>query len=190
MSKRKKGRVDMRMAIVIIATALVLAVGVVLLFVGERSGQKPETTQPQQTEPQGTIDLSTLPEGTIPVVVPEQTAYEYWLCANMVMGLTLEYPDFQQPELFIAGETAQKDRMESRGAWIRFVSGGETIVIHSQPLAQERTEAGTRDIYSTQTQFATYDVVEDADLSGLTQLTLEDISNELIHISLPSVYQH
>lgn len=185
MAKRKNGRVDTKMALVIIAAALVLAVGVVLLFVGggrEQTGNKsPSQTDPRETTP---------PSVTIPIVIEEQAPYEYWLLANMVSVLTIEYPDFQNLELFISGETVLADRMESRGAWIRFVSGGQSIVIQSLPLEAERTEKGTQDIHSSQTQFATYDVVEEADLSGMTQLTLEDITNELIQISLSSVYPH
>ena len=94
-------------------------------------------------------------------------------------------------EAYVASETQLNSHDESEGAYVKFKSDGETIVIHSRPLDEERSEKGTIDFHSQTLGFATFDVVGDVSSEeGVKSIDLNSL-NELISKSmLVSLYEH
>ena len=124
-------------------------------------------------------------------IQPKEASYEEWLAAEMVIAISLSYVDFELEEAYVASETQLNSHDESEGAYVKFKSGGETIVIHSRPLDEERSEKGTIDFHSQTLGFATFDVVGDVSSEeGVKSIDLNSL-NELISKSmLVSLYEH
>lgn len=196
--KKKSTKVDGKMAFTIIALTVVLAVLVAAAMALGGLPEKPggETT-PLETAPTGdqtqpTVTDETLPQNTIQVTEQIPGSYEQWLAAAMVMGVSLEYPDFADIEVFAPTDTPLADKMTSGGVYVRFVSGGETVLLHALPIAQVRSEPGTRDLSSMQIGYASLSAVEEAPetLSDMHAYTLEDLSDYIQQSLLVSVYAH
>lgn len=199
MRKKKATKVNGKLAAVVIAATLVLAVLIVLLFLLEGGPNPPaDQTESTQTDPVQTGPVQTTPEETTPVQtqppieIPDmaQGSYEQWLAAASMMVSVLEYPDMSDVTAYFLSETPVSSPMSSQGLYLQLTSGGETVVIRVYPLEQRRTEQGSKDVYSMQTGFATFDVVEDAQLSGLNAVTMEELSVYLDQIMLPSLYEN
>lgn len=144
-------------------------------------------SQPEETRP-GTSETQP------PVVIVERkdAEYERWLAAAMLMGVSMEYPDFELTGIYISSETSIEDKMNSDGAYILFTSGGETMAVHSVPQNGERSAAGTRDLSTETLGFATFDSVdpESVDTASMTKLDIEDLSELIAQSLLVSVYIH
>ncbi len=195
--KRKSTKVNKNLAVTIIALTAALAVLIVAVLA--LRNWKPGT--PSQTDPVETTvtQQTTAPQETTqpaptqpPIQLEEQVdgTFEQWTAAGMLMLLPLEYPDFADLEIYVTGETALADRMESKGVYLKFTSGGAQVILHAAPLAAERKEPGTRDMTSKQTGFATMDVVTGVDLSQYTLLTLDSLNDHIRQVTLPSMYTH
>ena len=141
----------------------------------------------QKNEPSGTGNKT---PATLPQL--EDASYENWLAAAMVVGLSMEYPDFEISGIYTSTETELKDRKNSDGVFIFFKTGTETLVLHSGYLAGERAAAGTRDISSQVLGFASFDLVESATVNteGMRQILLEDLSKLIAQSMLVSIYTH
>lgn len=202
MAKKKINKVDAKSAWLIILLTVVLAVLLVaaLALRGLPGEEKtPGTTAastaaPEQTtapDAETTVPVETVTQGTINLIDQIDGTYEQWLAAGMVMVLPLEYPDFAQLEIYAPKQTALADKQESEGVYLRFTSGGEQVVLHAAPLEAERTEAGTRDMSTMQTGYATLDAVsgEGLDFTAMEQFTPESLSGHIAQVLLPSVYQ-
>lgn len=197
--KARSTRVDKNMAWMIIGLTLVLALLLAaVLILGRLPGgqEKPNpgqsTTAPKETAPAQSVPEETVPQSTIQVTEQIPGNYEQWLAAAMVMGVSLEYPDFSELELYAASDTELAAKAESQGVYLRFISGGETVLLHGTPLAQERTEAGTRDIYSMQAGFSALTEVDAAsvDLSSMEVYTMDSLADYIQQSLLVSVYAH
>lgn len=122
----------------------------------------------------------------------EEAVYEEWLAASVVTAISMSYPDFELQEILAASKTGMDAMEQSEGVYVKFNSGGETIVIYSKPLNEERTEKGTVDLHEEKLGFATFDTVAADTLNG-KELTVIDMNalNELIAESLlVSLYEH
>lgn len=144
--------------------------------------KKPEETKPDT------------PENQPPVEIVERTDadYERWLAAAMVMGVSMEYPEFDLQGIYIASETTIEDKMESAGSYIIFTSGGETLAVHSVPLNGERSASGTRDISTETLGFATFDLVDadSVDTASMKEIRIEDMGELIAQSLLVSIYIH
>lgn len=134
----------------------------------------------------------TEPDVQIPETLPQQeeASYERWLSAGMVVGLSMNYPDFQLQGIYITGETALEDRMSSGGACILFTSGGEALALRSTPLEAERKTPGTIDLSSQTIGFATFDVTDASavDTAGMTAVDVAELSELIAQSMLVSLY--
>lgn len=164
----------------------------------------PAQTVPGQTEPPATLPPETTPEQTLPPeTVPVHTdptapipeldgSYEHWLSAAMVMAVSLEYPQFELVGVWAASATEISESAGSDGAFVLIRVNGREVLIHSRPLSGERSQAGTRDLYTAQLGFATFDEVErsSVDLSKLKELKLEQLSDMIAQSLLVTLYGH
>lgn len=177
----------------------------------------PGQTEPEQTQPDATVETlpgQTEPSVTVPVeTTPAQTepeytepvytdptapiadlegSYEHWLSAAMVMAVSLEYPRFELVGIWAASATEISEAASSAGAYVLIRVGGQDVLIHSRPLKAERTQSGTRDLFTAQLGFATFDEVDPAkvDLSKLKEFSVEDISDMIAQSLLVTLYGH
>lgn len=200
-TRAKPTKVNRKYAVTIIVLTAVLAVlliGLLLLRHMDAGGQgsTAPTQEPGTSAPTETTSGETEPAQTVqtqpPVTVPQRVEgdYEQWLAAGMVLAVSMEYPDFEIRGIYIASKTAQYQKMLSDGAYILFTSGGEEILIQSLPLEEERSEAGTSDLYTMDLGFATFDRVaaDSVDLDAMTRLQLADLTEMIQQTMLPSLY--
>ena len=121
-------------------------------------------------------------------------SYEEWLAGAMVIGISLEHMDLLQNEdfditgIYLTGTNELDDHMESDGAYVEFISGGKTYIIHSAPLESERKDqAGSVDLYSDELGYSTFDLVTEA--FG-TKISAEDLSDVISQSILISICKH
>lgn len=160
---------------------------------------EPGQPVPGQTEPPATVPGETEPEQTLPAYtdptapVPElDGSYEHWLSAAMVMAVSLEYPRFELVGIWAASATELSQAADSAGAFVLIRVDGREVLLHSRPLSGERSRAGTRDLYTAQLGFATFDEVDalSVDLSRLREFSVEDISDMIAQSLLVTLYGH
>lgn len=123
-------------------------------------------TQPRPTQPGPTQPVATVPQ-------QKGDSYEHWLSAGMLIGVSMQYPDFALQGIYLTGETAMADKMASGGAYILFTSGGQSMAIHSAPLAAERKTPGTTDLSTQAIGYATFDVVKPSAVNTGTLIPVE-----------------
>lgn len=180
--KKDSKRVSGWAAGCIIVVAVAAAVGLAFALAGN-GGQTPEDTAPTGQE-------ATRP--TIPGMELADGAYERWLAASMVMAAPLEYPGMDVPEIFIASETELAHQSESKGAYLRFTWEGKTVALYSAPLDRERTEKGSRDLYSMLLGFSTFEEVDPKTLdeTALIRVAPEELQELIEQSLLVSIYGH
>ena len=122
----------------------------------------------------------------------EEAVYEEWLAASVVTAISLSYPDFELQEILTATKSGLDEMEQSEGVYVKFNSGGETIIIHSKPLVTERTEKGTIDLHEQKLGFATFDTVTANTLKGkeLTAIDVNALSELITESLLVSLYEH
>lgn len=187
----QNNKVDKKLAYGLIALAVVAGIIIVALFAMPKTPDNGETTQ--TTAPTSVENATT--EATVPTVLVEnqvEASYEYWLAGAMSMAATLDYPEFSEMELYVTGETPMNSKMDSQGAYLRLTTPEGVVLFYSAPLADARTEAGSKDLYSTQLGFNTFQVLEDGDLdlSAYQQVTLDDLAEVIRQATLVSVYEN
>lgn len=118
-------------------------------------------------------------------------SYERWLAAAMVTAISLHYPDFQINGIYLTAETELSSASESSGAYVTFTSGEESLMICSKPLEEERTEAGTIDLYTMDLGFATFDEVdvETVNTEGMLSVEAAELSELISQSMLVSLYE-
>lgn len=111
--------------------------------------------------------------------------YEQWLAASVITCISMNTPDFELEEVYASTQSTIDDRMNSQGIYVIYQSGGETLCIQSKPLEQGRSgQAGTKDVYSELTGYASYEEVS-ADTIDVSQWHTVDMQelNTLIEQS-------
>lgn len=126
--------------------------------------------------------------GTIQKV---DASYERWLAAAMVTAISLQYTEFEINGIYFETETDLTKPLESSGVYVTFAGDGEMITIHSEALTEERTEAGTMDLYTMDLGFATFDTVdvESVNISNMQSVQVEDLSELISQSMLVSLYE-
>lgn len=133
-------------------------------------------------------------EESEPTTLPQQVdaEYEKWLASAMVMGISMDYTDFEIKGVYATSATKLSNKADSQGVYVVFTAGGTDYAIFSKPIEGERTEAGTNDISSMTTGFATFDLVDVAEVptDSLVQYTMDDLQDTIAQSMLVSVYYH
>lgn len=118
--------------------------------------------------------------------------YETWLASAMVMGISMDYMDFEITGIYAEKATALADKAESAGVYVTFTSEGTEYAVYSRPIEAERDEAGSRDISSTATGFATFDLVDMSEVPAdpLVNYSIDELQDTIALSMLVSVYYH
>lgn len=169
-----------------------LAVLTVVIFVGlsgdrktEQDGQDQTTNQEDRTEQDPLKTEEEKVPDKVELEKKEEAPDSEWLAAAMVIAITLEYPDFDIEEIYVA-EDGEKE------AYIIFNSEGQKKAIHSTALKEERKESGTRDIYTKDLGFATFDETEPENINSnqMTKIEIDELGKLIEQSLLVSVYQN
>lgn len=152
----------------------------------------PETSPIQATQPTSPPPGPTEPVIQTPVTIPQQkeAPYEQWLAAGMIIGLSMEYPDFELQGIYLTGETPLEDRMNSDGVYILFTSGGSNMAIHGSPLEEGRKTPGTMDLSTQTIGFAAFDTVDAASVNtaAMTAVEIGELDELIAQSMLVSLY--
>ena len=141
----------------------------------------------QRTEHQGS-DVMSSTEPSVQV----EPEYELWLASAALLGLSLEYPDFELDGIYALSATSLEEKAASKGVYLCFRSGGTDRAIHCAPLEGERSTAGSVDLSSKVTGFATFDQVEPSELAleGAVEFQTEQLEDTIARSELVSLYYH
>ncbi|MBR4308628.1 MAG: hypothetical protein IKT58_03435 [Oscillospiraceae bacterium] len=148
------------------------------------------TTQPTESTEGNTAP--TIPYEEIPLpTVGEGEAYELRLAAAMVVAVSMMYPDFEFQGIYIASETPLEDHSRSAGAYVLFASEGQSLALYSRPLAEERKESGSADLYVPTLGYSTYELVDpqSVPVASLTELALEELEEAILQSTQTTVIE-
>lgn len=122
---------------------------------------------------------------SLEIVQQADADYEEWLAAAMLIGVSMEYPDFKFDGLYTSSETSIESKANSDGVYIVFESKGKKMALHSSALDGERNTAGTKDLSTQALGFETFDSVDPSSVrtESMTKLDVADLE-ELINQSL------
>ncbi len=129
---------------------------------------------------------------TAPVpTLGNEDPYENWLASAMIIGISMQYPDFEFLGIYTASQTPIADHDSSMGAYVVFKGNGETLALQSTPLSEERGDRGTSDLYVPAIGYATYDLIDpdSIPLAGLTELKIEALEELIIASSQVSIIE-
>ncbi|MBE6927778.1 MAG: hypothetical protein E7467_04730 [Ruminococcaceae bacterium] len=115
--------------------------------------------------------------------------YEPYLAALSLMSLSLEYPGFELDGIYFETIVDVSEKFESKGLYICFKSGGESLIIRVLPMENERTEPMTRDIFADQVGYASFDLA-DTMPEGLKRMREEDFASLLPELTAIKVLMH
>lgn len=126
------------------------------------------------------------------IVEKAEANYEKWLAAGMIVGISLQYPEYEFTGIYLASDSGMENYGDSNGAYIVFECGGEEIAIHSKPLKEERTESGTKDLYTKDLGFATFNEVDadNIDVEDCESVEMEELTELIDQSMLVSIYEH
>lgn len=165
--------------------------------VTENSESEPESSSEDtndETSSQAPEDSSEDKPESSTTELPQQVdaEYERWLASSMVMGISMEYADFEIKGIYAEAATALKDKEDSKGVYVVFTSGGSDYAIYSKPIPEERTEAGTCDLSSMTTGFSTFDLVDASSVpsDAAVQYSIDDLQETIAQSMLVSIYYH
>ena len=166
--------------------------------VSDETGEAPEeSTEESSTEstPESSDESSSeSSEESKPVELPQQVdaEYEKWLASAMIMGISMDYADFEIKGIYVPKATALKDKTESEGVYVVFTSDGTEYAIYSRPIEEERSEEGTTDLSSMTMGFATFDLVELAEVPAeyALEYSIDDLQETIAQSMQVSVYYH
>ncbi len=121
----------------------------------------------------------------------DEDPYENWLASAMIIGISMQYPDFEFLGIYTASQTPVSAHDGSAGAYVVFKSNGETLALKSTPLSDERSDKGTSDLYVPAIGYATYDLIDPnaIPLAGLTELQIEELEELIIASSQVSIIE-
>lgn len=139
----------------------------------------------------GNASSDDVPEANLELEDRVEAPYEHWLSAAVLTGISIEYPSFEPGEFYTAGETTIEDKASSAGVYVIFSADGEEKCIRSIPLDAERSDAGTKDIYSEVIGFATFEEVDAAEIpEGFSAVDIDNIDELITQSTRVAVYSH
>ena len=144
----------------------------------EQTSQTASSEQTSQTEPTEQTSQAQEPS-------EETIIYEKYLAALSMYALVLEYPDFRLDTVYAASFVPMEKKMQSKGIYLSFESGGEKLFAHLYPL--ESAQADSRTVHCPEVGYAAFDIVSEipANLSTIAQ---SDYVALMENISMPSVH--
>lgn len=122
----------------------------------------------------------------------KEASYEQWLAGGMVVAISMEFPEFELMDIYLAGETDVSNKDDSEGVYVIFNTEGERLMAHSKSIAEERDVQGATDLYTEYLGFATFDLVEAnvEKLQGYKRIELDELQELISQSLLVSIYQH
>lgn len=126
------------------------------------------------------------------VQTPEDgNTYEEYLSALSLFALSMEYPDFQLQEIYSASSVSLANKADSKGIYVFFDSMGQTLCAHVSPLAAERNESGSLDLFANETGYAAFELQAQLPATeGLTFLDPQIYGPLLSELSGVAFYNH
>lgn len=131
-------------------------------------------------------------ENTDPIAtVGDGDPYEECLVSAMIVGISMQYSDYEFLGIYTASETPISAHDSSAGAYVIFNGDGEKRALKAVPLSGERAERGTADIYVAALGYAAYDLVdpESVPVGSLKEHKLEDLVELIGAYSLVSIIE-
>ena len=130
-------------------------------------------------------------EETFEIVERVEASYEKWLAASLVTGIAMQYPDCEFEGIYLCSENTLEDKSKSKGVCVTFVLEGEERAIQTVPLTEERQESGTKDLYTKELGFSTFDEVEVEDLQfeNYEKVTVKDLSETMEQTILVTIIE-
>lgn len=126
------------------------------------------------------------------VIKRKEASYEEWLAAGMVTAISMRYPEFELEGIYLTAKTELSEKEESNGVYVIFYNDEMKMAIYSKPLAEERNESGTIDLYTKDLGFATFDEVSANEIQIVEYIDLqqEDLKDLIKQSLLVSLYEH
>ena len=154
--------------------------------VGAESTKTPSS---ESTAPSASSTTETQDNETVQRVEAE---YEKWLASALVIGVSIEYPEFELVGIYTETCTELQDSQLSKGVYVLFRNGGSDFAVYGMPLEQERTTPGTIDVGSMNMGLATFDVVDPDNIvvDGLRTYTMKDLEKTISQTMQLSLYYH
>lgn len=153
-----------------------------------------QTVYVEATDPDGSyVGIGeTLGEnnGTVPTVGNEDP-YEQCLVSAMIVGVSMQYGDYEFLGIYTASDTPVYAHESSKGAYLIFNGDGQKLALKAVPLDGERPDRGTADIYVAALGYATYELVDpdSVPVGSLKEHKLEDLVDLISAYSLVSIIE-
>lgn len=179
-----------------ICLGILMAIAVALVVIEKKDDLQTDVSGEIQNVETDQSELEVVEEEPVQseniIVEKAEASYEKWLAASMVVGVSLQYSEFEFTGIYLASENELGNYSNSEGVYITFASAGEEITIHSKPLEGERTKVGTKDLYTEELGFASFDEVEEDSFDKEKCVTVEmsELSELISQSVLVSVYEH
>lgn len=184
--------VQHRRGIIILVVAVSIVLAIYLSFICGQN--KTNSGNEGQNESQKIVDVSSNKEMQKQVQIQQQVEAEYekWLASAVVMGVSIEYPDFELIGIYTKTCTKLEDSQSSKGVYVLFKSDGKNLAVYSMPLNQERTDAETIDISTKNMGMATFDLVDSKKISteGLKTYSMDQLEKTISQTMQFSMYYH
>ena len=131
-----------------------------------------------------------VPESSFELTEQADAEYEKWLAATMVVAVSMEYPGFEDIQIYTESFTSLTNKLESEGVYVLFQENGNSMAVHSKAIVKERNEKGTKDISSQTLGLATFDLIEAGNVQSntMTKIELEELEELIKQSLLISVY--
>lgn len=157
------------------------------------TGNEGETTGAEGNPEEGNntvVEQTQQNAGVIPTLGDEEP-YEDWLVSAMIIGVSMQYSDFEFIGIYTASETAVSDHGNSAGAYLIFNGDGQKLALKAVPLAGERGDRGTADLYVPAIGYATYELVDVASVpvATLKERKIEDLADLISASSQVSIIE-
>jgi hypothetical protein len=118
--------------------------------------------------------------------------YEHWLAAAVMVTVSMDYPDFELLEVYMADETEMDNLAESDGIYFKYASAGEEKCIFSKPIDGLRNKTGTFDIMAEYIGYATYDEIDvnNIETENFRVVEIEDIGTLITQVGRVTKYMN
>ena len=121
----------------------------------------------------------------------DEDPYEDCLASAMIVGISMQYSDYEFLGIYTASETPIAAHSSSGGAYVIFNGDGEKRALKAVPLSGERGERGTADIYVAALGYATYELVDpdSVPVGSLKERKLEELEDLILAYSQVSIIE-
>lgn len=157
--------------------------------IGNEGGESAKTSSSESTAPSASSTTETQGNETVQRVEAE---YEKWLASALVIGVSIEYPEFELVGIYTETCTELQDSKLSKGVYVLFQNGGSDFAVYGMPLEEERTTPGAIDVGSMNMGLATFDVLDPDNIvvDGLRTYTMKDLEKTISQTMQLSLYYH